>query len=81
MLKVSVNSLYVFFFSLYRDRYRKATQRVFSTTPHYNVVVIGGGHAGVEAAAAAARIGVKTALVTTNFNTIGEMSCNVASTC
>lgn len=44
---------------------------------HYDVVVIGGGHAGLEAAAAAARIGVKTALITTNFHTIGEMSCNV----
>ena len=48
---------------------------------HYDVVVIGGGHAGLEAAAAAARIGVKTALITTNFHTIGEMSCNVFYCC
>lgn len=41
------------------------------------MVVIGGGHAGLEAASVAARAGVKTALVTTNFHTIGEMSCNV----
>lgn len=51
--------------------------RSFSSTLQYDVVVIGGGHAGLEAASAAARIGVKTALVTTNFHTIGEMSCNV----
>ena len=41
------------------------------------MVVIGGGHAGLEAASASARIGVKTLLITTNFHTIGEMSCNV----
>ncbi len=43
---------------------------------HYNVIVIGGGHAGCEAAAAAARIGVRTALLTHSLATIGEMSCN-----
>ena len=44
----------------------------------YDVVVIGGGHAGCEAAAAAARLGVNTALFTHKFETIGEMSCNPA---
>ena len=44
----------------------------------FDVVVIGGGHAGCEAAAASARIGVNTALFTHKFNTIGEMSCNPA---
>ncbi len=44
----------------------------------FDVVVIGGGHAGCEAAAAAARLGVNTALFTHKFNTIGEMSCNPA---
>ncbi len=44
----------------------------------YSVVVIGGGHAGVEAACASARMGVKTALVTHKINKIGEMSCNPA---
>ena len=45
---------------------------------NFDVVVIGGGHAGCEAAAASARMGVSTALVTTNKNSIGEMSCNPA---
>src|SRR5487761_2631668 len=44
----------------------------------YAVIVVGGGHAGCEAAAAAARLGVPTALVTHRFATIGEMSCNPA---
>ena len=44
----------------------------------YDVVVIGGGHAGCEAAAASARLGVNTALYTHKFETIGEMSCNPA---
>jgi tRNA uridine 5-carboxymethylaminomethyl modification enzyme len=44
----------------------------------FDVIVIGGGHAGCEAAAAAARVGAKTALVTHQFATIGAMSCNPA---
>jgi tRNA uridine 5-carboxymethylaminomethyl modification enzyme len=44
----------------------------------FGVIVVGGGHAGCEAAAAAARLGVATALVTHRFATIGEMSCNPA---
>ena len=44
----------------------------------FDVVVIGGGHAGCEAAAASARLGVNTALFTHKFDTIGEMSCNPA---
>jgi tRNA uridine 5-carboxymethylaminomethyl modification enzyme len=44
----------------------------------FDVIVIGGGHAGCEAASAAARIGAKTALVTHRFATIGAMSCNPA---
>src|SRR6267378_1978832 len=48
------------------------------TTAKYDVVVIGGGHAGCEAAAAAARVGARTALLTHSRATIGEMSCNPA---
>ena len=47
-------------------------------TTHYEVVVIGGGHAGCEAAAASARLGVNTALFTNDIQSIGEMSCNPA---
>ena len=45
---------------------------------HFDVVVVGGGHAGCEAAAASARLGLNTALYTHNIDTIGEMSCNPA---
>ena len=48
------------------------------TKHSYDVVVIGGGHAGCEAAAASARMGVNTALFTHKIETIGEMSCNPA---
>src|ERR1700743_1074594 len=44
----------------------------------FDVIVIGGGHAGCEAATAAARTGAATALITHRFATIGEMSCNPA---
>ena len=44
----------------------------------YDVIVVGGGHAGTEAALAAARMGVKTLLLTHNTDTVGVMSCNPA---
>ena len=43
---------------------------------HYDVIVVGGGHAGTEAALAAARIGCQTLLITHNIETLGQMSCN-----
>src|SRR6201746_557376 len=49
-----------------------------SSATNFDVIVIGGGHAGCEAASAAARMGAKTALVTHRFVTIGAMSCNPA---
>ena len=51
---------------------------MISQRESFDVIVIGGGHAGCEAASAAARMGAKTALVTHRFSTIGAMSCNPA---
>ena len=47
-------------------------------TYQYDVIVVGAGHAGTEAAAAAARLGARVALLTTNLDTVGQMSCNPA---
>ena len=46
--------------------------------PHYDIIVVGAGHAGCEAAAAAAQMGSKVLLITMNMNTIAQMSCNPA---
>src|SRR5690349_6246406 len=51
---------------------------MISQADSFDVIVIGGGHAGCEAASAAARMDAKTALVTHRFATIGAMSCNPA---
>src|SRR6201987_286618 len=50
----------------------------FRLPTEYEVLVVGSGHAGIEAALAAARIGCRTLMLTQNFGTIGQMSCNPA---
>ena len=51
---------------------------VMSLVAEFDVVVVGGGHAGIEATHAAWKLGVKTAMLTMDINAIGRMSCNPA---
>src|SRR5512137_2858009 len=57
-------------------RPRPGSPGAWSPVRHYDVIVIGAGHAGCEAALAAARLGVSTALVSINLSEIGRMPCN-----
>src|SRR5215467_9254173 len=51
---------------------------MFKLPTEYEVIVVGSGHAGIEAALAASRIGCRTLMLTQNLDTIGQMSCNPA---
>src|SRR5437763_5950969 len=51
---------------------------MFKLPTEYDVLVVGSGHAGIEAALAAARIGCRTLMLTQNADTVGQMSCNPA---
>ena len=57
--------------AILRRLFSAVSSRIFCD--QYNVVVVGGGHAGTEAAAAAARMGASTMLITHKFNTIGKL--------
>ena len=50
----------------------------FEWPKKFDVIVVGGGHAGIEAALASARLGCQTLMLTQNLDTIGQMSCNPA---
>jgi len=52
--------------------------QMYTYPKHYDVIVVGGGHAGVEAALAATRMGCSTLMLTMNLDTVGQMSCNPA---
>src|SRR6187551_1760558 len=51
---------------------------MFKISTAYDVIVVGSGHAGIEAASAAARLGCQTLMLTQNLDSIGQMSCNPA---
>src|SRR5215831_10390051 len=58
--------------------FQRVSATIITMQEHYDVVVIGAGHAGCEAARACARMGLRTAMVTMNLDLIAQMSCNPA---
>src|SRR5262249_36371769 len=64
--------------AVWRSVGRMSNVQAMSFTEHYDIVVVGAGHAGCEAAMACARMGLRTALFTLNVDLIAQMSCNPA---
>src|SRR5438552_10574614 len=60
------------------QRILEGSHPMFKLTETYDVIVVGSGHAGIEAALASARMGCRTLMLTQNLDTIGQMSCNPA---
>src|SRR5690349_14872360 len=60
----------------YHSKFTAAPPSIMQVFDYYDVIVVGGGHAGTEAALAAARLGCNTLLLTHNVETLGQMSCN-----
>ena len=63
---------------LIRNKFVTLSAKLKTMFPKYDIIVVGGGHSGCEAAAAAANLGSKVLLITMNMQTIGQMSCNPA---
>src|SRR5215472_106789 len=81
MSRMSSTSFFEIFVSaseMFHVKHELASSGNGNRDMRYDVIVIGGGHAGCEAAAAAARMGARTALITHRFDTVGAMSCNPA---
>ena len=64
--------------SLFETKCRDAMNRPKNNPYHFDVIVVGAGHAGLEAGLAAAKIGLRTAILTINCDSVGQMSCNPA---